>query len=158
MYVITYLKFPDGLPDDGCDWQMSSISPRKGELTMCAKCGKTFGTVDPRARRRTGSAISCSVERRNEELRIFISGIDFLARGGFVGLVIGMKKGPDDAAVLINEALSLANLGNPGAALGKFRPILAALWKKGDGVDAVGVHLNIIACHAALQEVSRRSS
>jgi hypothetical protein len=85
-------------------------------------------------------------------------GIDFLARGGFVGLVIEMKKGPDDAIDLANEAAALANLGNHRPALEKFTPILAALQKHGDGVDAVGVHLNIIACHAGLQEVSGRSS
>ena len=65
-----------------------------------------------------------------------------------------MKKGPDDAAVLISEALSLANLGRYRAALAKFRPILAASQKNGDGVDSVSVHLSIIACHAKLQEVS----
>ena len=81
-----------------------------------------------------------------------------MARGGFVGLVIEMKKGPDNGINLASEAAALADLGNHRAALAKFRPALAALRKMGDDMNAVSVHLNIIACHAGLQEVSGRSS
>ena len=84
--------------------------------------------------------------------------VDFWARGGFVGLVIEMKKGPDDAIDLSNEAVGLITLGKHRPALEKFTPILAALRLNGHDADAVSVHLNIIACHAGLQEVSWRTS
>ena len=80
--------------------------------------------------------------------------IDFLARGGFDGLVVEMKKGPDDGIVLKDEGVALVKLGNYRAALAKYRPALAALRKMGDDKNAVNVHLMMITCHAALQEVS----
>ena len=73
-------------------------------------------------------------------------------------MVIEMKKGPDDAIDLENEAAALMRLGNYRAALAKYRPALAASQKNGDDVNAVDVHLMMIACHAALQEVSWRTS
>ena len=113
-----------------------------------------FGIVEPRVKRRTGGGISCSAER-NEDSRFLFRGIvDFLARGGFVGLVMEMKKGPDDAIDLANEAVALADLGNHRAALKKYRPLLADLRKNGDDVNAVRLHLLTINCHAMLREVS----
>ena len=84
----------------------------------------------------------------------FIRVIDFLARGGFVGLVIGMKKGPDVGMALMDEAAGLVNLGKLREALAKLRPALAALQTSGNDVHAVHVRLMMINCHTGLQEVS----
>jgi hypothetical protein len=116
-----------------------------------------FGTVELNARKKTGNDTSCFAER-NEELRFFIRGIDFLTRGGVRWLVIEMKKGAADGIVLMNEAEALANLGKYEAALAKFRPALAALQTIGDDVNVVTAHLMIIRCHASLDQVSWRSS
>ena len=118
---------------------------------------ETFGTVELNARKRTGSATRCSAERRNEELRFLFGESISLARGGFVGLAIEMKKGPDDGINLANEAVALADLGNHHAALAKFTPALAALQLNGDHVNAVHIHLLMIRCHVVLHEVSSRS-
>ena len=80
--------------------------------------------------------------------------IDFLARGGFVGLVIGMKKGADDGIVLMNEGVALLDLGNYSAALAKYKPALADLRTNGDEANAIRAHLMMIGCHAGLEEVS----
>ena len=80
-----------------------------------------------------------------------------LARGGFLGSAIEMKKGPDDGINLANEAVALADLGNHRAALAKFTPALAALQLNGDDVNAVHIHLLMIKCHVVLHEVSSRS-
>ena len=93
---------------------------------------------------------------RNEELRFFIRGIGFLARGGFVGLVIEMKKGADDVKVLMNEASALFGLGNYRAALEKLKPALAASHTSRDEANAVNVHLRMLRCHAGLEQVSWR--
>ena len=77
-----------------------------------------------------------------------------MARGGFIGLVIEMKKGTDDACVLANEAIALAKLGKHRDALAKFRPALADQQTSGDDAGAVHIHFMMIKCHAALQEVS----
>ena len=73
-------------------------------------------------------------------------------------MVIEMKKGSDDVNDLANEAVDLANLGNYRAALAKLKPTLAASQTNGDDVGVVNVRLLILSCHAALQEVTRRSS
>ena len=107
-------------------------------------------------RRTIGSDRSCSAEMKNCDF-LFGKSIS-LARGGFVGSVIEMNKGPDDVSVLIEEALALDKLGNYRPALAKFRPALAALQTNGNDADAVDVHLLMIRCHAGLHEVSSRSS
>jgi hypothetical protein len=80
--------------------------------------------------------------------------IHFLARGGFVGLVIVMMKGADNFEALRIEAAALYGLGDYRAALAKLRPALAASQKNGDYVNAVCVLLMMIRCHEALHEVS----
>ena len=70
-------------------------------------------------------------------------------------MVIEMKKGADDGIVLMNEGVALASLGNYRAALAKFKPALAALRENGDEEDAVDIHLMMIRCHQALEEVRR---
>ena len=84
-------------------------------------------------------------------------GIDFLARGGFVGLVIEMKKGADDWIGLMNEADNLYELGNFRAARAKYRTALAASQLNGDEANVVHVRLMMIRCHSGLEEVRRRS-
>ena len=109
------------------------------------------------ARRKTRSNVCAG--RRNEESRFEeLNSTDFLARRGFVGLAIGMKKGPDDGIKLANEATALVNLGSYREALEKYRPALAVLQTNGDDFNVVTVHLMMIKCHAGLQEVSWRSS
>ena len=80
-----------------------------------------------------------------------------MARGGFVGLAIEMKKGPGDVEALRTEASALVKLGNYRPALEKYRPALAALQLNGDDVNALDVHFMMIRCHEALHEVSSRS-
>ena len=80
-----------------------------------------------------------------------------MARGGFVGSVTEMKKGPDDGIVLLKEVDALLALGNYRPALQKLKPALAASQTNGDDVGVVNVRLLIIACHARLQEVGWRS-
>ena len=87
----------------------------------------------------------------------FLFGESILARGGFLGSVIEMKKGPDDVSVPVEEAMALNKLGKYRLALAKFRPALATLQTNGDNADAVDVHLMMIRCHDALEEVSSRS-
>ena len=81
-----------------------------------------------------------------------------MARGGFVGSAIEMKKGSVDVGNLGNEAIALYDLGNYQAALAKFRPALAASQKNGDDAKVVDFHLMTITCHMGLREVSLRSS
>jgi hypothetical protein len=90
--------------------------------------------------------------------RGFLFGNRFLGCGGLVGLVIEMKKGPDDVKVLRKEATALVDLGSYREALDKMRPALAALQTNGDDVNVVNVHRMMIFCHAALEEVSWRSN
>ena len=91
----------------------------------------------------------CQMSKSN-----FRAKIDFLARGGLVGLVIEMKKGADDVKDLITEAAALINLGDYRAGLSKLEPALVALQTNGDEAVVVTIHLTIIFCHAALEEVS----
>ena len=65
-----------------------------------------------------------------------------------------MKKGADDVRRLEDEAAALLNLGNYDAALAKFRTALAASQTNRDDVNAIGIHLLMINCHVALEEVS----
>jgi hypothetical protein len=105
------------------------------------------------ARRKTRSNVCAG--RRYEESRFEeLNSTDFLARRGFVGLAIEMKKGPDNGLVLAEKAIALVNNGNYRAALEKYRPALAALQTNGDEADVVKVHLMMFSCLTGLQEVS----